>query len=68
MTRTLGAVALVTMLAAVSAGALAATGGGGASRIGPPAAREAQPIEFEQHDLFICSSNTTRATGTPVCR
>jgi hypothetical protein len=53
MTRTLGAVALVTMLAAVSAGALAATGGGGASRIGPPAAREAQPIEFEQHDLFI---------------
>jgi hypothetical protein len=48
MRRTVGAVALVTAVAAVSAGAVAMAGGGGAA----PAAKK-KPLRFEAHDLYI---------------
>jgi hypothetical protein len=48
MRRTVGAVVLVTAIAAVSAGAVAMAGGGSAT----PAAKK-KPLRFEQHDLYI---------------
>jgi hypothetical protein len=52
MRRRLGAVVLPLTLAAVSAGAVAASGGGGPSE---PAAEAAtsKPLPFEQHELYI---------------
>jgi hypothetical protein len=53
MTRKLGAGALLVAFAAVSAGAVAAAGGGDTSGSGTEAATQRKPIQFEQHDLFI---------------
>ena len=52
MRRRLGAVAFLLTLVAVSAGAVAATGGGGTS--GPSAeAAKRKALQFEQHELYI---------------
>ena len=52
MSRRLGAILLLLTLATVSAGAVAASGRGGAS--GPSAeAAKRKPLRFEQHDLYI---------------
>jgi hypothetical protein len=62
MRRKLGAVAILTALTAASAGVIAATSGGDASRAAAKAATPARPaqaagqkkpLRFETHDLFI---------------
>jgi hypothetical protein len=50
MKRRLGAIALLLTFAAVTAGAVAASGGGAS---GPPAQRARKALPFEQHDLYI---------------
>jgi hypothetical protein len=61
MRRRLGAVASLTLVA-VSAGAVAATGGGGTS--GPSAeALKRKPLQFEQHELYIEYNATAGDTG-----
>jgi hypothetical protein len=57
MVRKIGAVAFLIVLAAVSAGAVAATGGGDAT----PAQRK--PLRYAEHDLFIETNATDRDAG-----
>jgi hypothetical protein len=61
MTRKLGAVAFLTALASVSAGAIAATGRGGTDT--RATAASAKPVRYEQHDLFIETNATDRDAG-----
>jgi hypothetical protein len=57
MTRKLGAVALLIALAGLSATAIAATSGGGAT------AAQKKPLRYAEHDLFIETNATDRDAG-----
>jgi hypothetical protein len=59
MTRRLGAVACVSVLAAATAGAIAAADDGA------PAASQ-KPLRYEQHDLYIETNATDRDAGLQV--
>ena len=62
MKRRFGVLAVLTALTATTAGAIAATRGGGGE--GDAAARK--PIEFEEHNLYIETNDTDKDAGLQV--